>query len=143
MDKRIGFTLAWRVAAVLAVAIGIAAVTTVGASIRGRGPLGTEVNLSDVREGKATPDPDAPVHRDTVSGEWGRFVVECRGAIAYGVRIKAAEADGWRVVSYELGPDDDVDAVFSNRRHSVDLEVFCAQGRPTIGDLENNTLPDD
>ena len=50
---------------------------------------------------------------------------------------------GWRVVSYERGPDDDVDAVFSNGRRSVDLEVFCNRGRPTVAEVEQNTLPDD
>ena len=143
MDKRIGLALAWIVAAVVAVSVGLAAVDTVGASIRGRGPLGNEVNLDDVREGTATPDPDARKIRDRVSGEWGTFLVECRGAIAYGVGIEAATKDGWQVVSYERGPDDDVDAVFSNAGRSIDLEVFCAQGRPTISDLERNTLPED
>jgi hypothetical protein len=141
VDKRIGLTLAWVVAAVVAVSVGLAAVTTVGASIRGRGPLGSEVNLEDVREGTASPDPNAPRVRDTVKGEWGRFVVECQGAIAYGVSVRAAQ--GWNVVSYEQGPDDDVDAVFSSAGGSIDLEVFCNQGRPTISDLERNTLPDD
>ncbi len=143
VDRRIGFALAWVVAAIVAVSVGLAAVSTVGASIRGRGPLGSEVNLDDVREGTATPDPDAPKIRDTIKGEWGSFVVECRGAIAYGIDIRAAKKDGWQVVSYERGPDDDVDAVFSSAGGSIDLEVFCAQGRPTISDLERNTLPDD
>lgn len=49
----------------------------------------------------------------------------------------------WRIVSYERGPDDDVDAVFGNRLESVDLEVFCNRGEPTVAEIERNTLPDD
>ncbi len=63
-----------------------------------------------------------------------------------GVRRRGAprpEAAGWRVVSWEKGPDDDVDAVFSDGRNSVDLEVFCNRGRPTVADLERNTLGDE
>ena len=47
------------------------------------------------------------------------------------------------MVSFECGPDDDVDAVFSNGGRSVDLEVFCNQGEPTVGEIEGNTLPED
>ena len=50
---------------------------------------------------------------------------------------------GWRIVSWEKGPDDDVDAVFSDGRNSVDLEVFCNRGRPTLAELERNTLGED
>ena len=50
---------------------------------------------------------------------------------------------GWRIVSWEKGPDDDVDAVFSDGQNSVDLEVFCNRGRPTLAELERNTLGDD
>ena len=53
------------------------------------------------------------------------------------------QAAGWRIVSWEKGPDDDVDAVFSDGRNSVDLEVFCNRGRPTVAELERNTLGDD
>ena len=41
------------------------------------------------------------------------------------------------------GPDDDVDAVFSNGRRSFDLEVFSDRGEPTVAEIEENTLPDD
>jgi len=45
-------------------------------------------------------------------------------------------------VSYEPGPDDDVDAVFANRGRSIELEVCCTRGEPTISEIERNTLPD-
>ena len=78
-------------------------------------------------------------------GEFG--YLPGRGAAAlslvcHGPRRRAG-SDGWRIVSYERGPDDDVDAVFSSRGRSVEVEVFCNQGEPTVSDLERNTLPDD
>jgi hypothetical protein len=78
---------------------------------------------------------------DTVDGEFGTFRVGCRGVVAYG--LDYAPARGWRVVSFEKGPDDDVDAVFSSRGRSVDVEVFCNQGEPTVAEIERNTLPED
>lgn len=60
-----------------------------------------------------------------------------------GVGVGPDEDAGWRVVSWEKGPDDDVDAVFSDGRNSVDLEVFCNRGRPTLAELERNTLGED
>ncbi|MET1059738.1 MAG: hypothetical protein ABWX84_09080 [Nocardioides sp.] len=141
MDRRIGYALAWVVAAVVAISVGLAAVSTVGASIRGRGPLGNEVVRDN--EQPARPDPEAARVRDEVSGEFGTFVVECRGVFAYGIRVEPDAANRWRVVSYEEGPDDDVDAVFSNGRRSVDLEVYCSRGKPTVAEIESNTLPDD
>ncbi|WP_432478140.1 hypothetical protein [Nocardioides sp. GXQ0305] len=141
-SRRWGYVVAWVVAATLAVVVGIAAVSTVGASIRDRGPLGKEPP-PDAREGVQVPRPDPGVQmrRDTVDGEFGSFRVGCRGVVAYGLDF--APADGWRVVSFEEGPDDDVDAVFSSRDRSFDVEVFCNQGRPTVAEIEPATLPDD
>lgn len=135
-----GFAVAWAVATALAVVVGLLAVDLVGASVRNRGPLGSDVApLTDDEDARVRVDPDArPVRRD-IEGEWGAFGVECRGVYALGRAIEPAP--GWRVVSYERGPDDDVDAVFASGRRSVDLEVFCSQGRPTVAEIERNTLP--
>ena len=143
--RRAGFALAWVVAATLAVTIGIVAVTQVGASIRGRGPLGEGemIRNAELAEGSASPDPGAERIRTVIEEEFGEFVVECRGAVAYGVEARPDRAAGWRTVSYEPGPDDDVDAVFANRARSIDLEVFCNRGEPTLSEIEFNTLPDD
>lgn len=144
MFRRIGYGLAWVVATLLAVTVGVVAVTTAGAGLRGRGPIGDEVNPAGVAAaGSPSPDPAAPRVRDRVAGEWGVFVVECHDIYAYGVRVQPAVAQGWRVVSFEEGPDDDVDAVFSNGDSSVDLEVFCNRGRPTVAEIERDTLADD
>jgi hypothetical protein len=139
--RSVGFALAWVVAAVLAVTVGVLAVSSVGASVRDRGPLGNEVPDVDQTEGASTPNPNAAVVGRTVEDEFGTFEVECRGVVAYG--LAAVPADGWRVVSYEQGPDDDVDAVFAQGGRSIEIEVYCNQGRPVIGDREEKTLPDD
>lgn len=128
----------------VAVVVGVFAVSLVGATIRDRGPVGDEVLGDDaLAQPAATPSPTGPAVRDRVTGEWGEFVVECRGTWAHGVAARPAEAEGWRVVSWEKGPDDDVDAVFSDGDSSVDLEVFCNRGRPTVAELERSTLGED
>lgn len=135
---------AWAAATAVAVLVGVLAVSTVGATIRDRGPVGDEVLRDGAALGStALPSPEGPAVRDEVTGEWGGFVVECRDTWAYGVAARPDEAAGWRVVSWEKGPDDDVDAVFSDGRNSVDLEVFCNRGRPTVAEMERNTLGDD
>ncbi|MEP9364596.1 hypothetical protein ABLE68_16640 [Nocardioides sp. CN2-186] len=143
MDRRwIGFAAAWLVAAAVAVTVGVVAVSSVGASIRGRGPLGNEVLRSAEQvEGSSRPEPGATRVRRDISDEFGTFTVECRGVVAYGLGTDTRP--GWRTVSYEPGPDDDVDAVFAKRSRSIELEVYCNRGRPTIGDREYKTLPDE
>lgn len=139
-----GYALAWVLAAALAVTVGVIAVNGIGASIRDRGPTVNdavrEAQLNEEREGGASPDPDDARSRKDISDEFGVFVVECQGPIAIGVRTEPAA--GWRTVSYETGPDDDVDAVFAKAAESIELEVFCNRGVPTIADLERKTLPE-
>jgi hypothetical protein len=133
----------WAATTVVAVLVGIFAVSTVGATIRDRGPIGDEVARDTSDTGTPAPTPEGPRVRDEISGEWGAFVVECRDTWAYGVAARPDRVAGWRVVSWEKGPDDDVDAVFSDGRNSVDLEVYCNRGRPTLAELERNTLGSD
>ncbi len=133
----------WAAVTAVAVLAGVFAISTVGATIRDRGPVGDEVASDTLIQSTDLPSPEGPALRDEVSGEWGAFVVECRDTWAYGVAARPDRAAGWRVVSWEKGPDDDVDAVFSDGRNSVDLEVFCNRGRPTLAELERNTLGDD
>ena len=120
-------------------------VTQLGASNRDRGPIGDNelIRQAGLAEGSATPDPGAEVVRRSIDDEFGRFVVECRGVYAYGVEALPDQASGWRVVSFERGPDDDVDAVFAQERRSIDLEVFCNRGVPTLAEIERNELPED
>ncbi|MDF1606295.1 hypothetical protein [Nocardioides sp. YIM 152315] len=139
--RMLGYVLAWLVAAAVSVTVGVFAVSSVGASVRDRGPLGNDVPVPEQAEGPRSPDPDAAVVGRTIEDEFGTFEVECRGAVAYG--LAATPSAGWRVVSYEQGPDDDVDAVFASGDRSIEIEVYCNQGRPVIGDREEKTLPDD
>ncbi|WP_344008838.1 hypothetical protein [Nocardioides lentus] len=150
MDRRLGYAIAWVVCAVVAIAIGIAAVTTVGASVRGRGPLGDGgIERSTQGQGRYDPEvavsplPGAEVVRQTVREEFGELDVKCRGAVAYATDARPDRAAGWDVVSFEPGPDDDVDAVFSNAGRSIEFEVYCNRGRPELADYEENTLPAD
>jgi hypothetical protein len=140
-SRQLGYGVAWVAAAAVAVTIGLVAVSTVGASVRDRGPLGNEVQRgADQTEGRSVPDSDASRIARTIEGAFGEFEVECRGVVAYG--LSADTRGGWRTVSYEPGPDDDVDAVFAHSDRSIELEVYCNQGRPTIAEREYNTLPD-
>ena len=124
-------------------AVGLFAVLSLSASFRDRGPLATEERaVLEARadlEGVAVPDPSAPVRSRDFDGEFGTFEVECQGAVAS--TVAAVPASGWRIISYETGPDDDVDAVFSSGDRSVQLDVFCNGGVPAISDREVKTLP--
>ncbi|NPD06640.1 hypothetical protein HN031_18345 [Nocardioides sp. zg-1308] len=140
MRRRMLLVGLWAVTTTVAVLVGVLAVSTVGATIRDRGPVGDEVMRDDSVAPPSSPPAGAPRVRDEIAGEWGAFVVECRDTWAYGVGVRPDEAAGWDVVSWEKGPDDDVDAVFSDGSRSVDLEVFCNRGRPTLAELERNTL---
>jgi hypothetical protein len=142
MSRNAGLVAAWVVAVAAAVVIGVVAVSTVGASIRGRGPLGSEVDRDAAAHPEQAPrkDPTADRVRETFEDEFGSFVVQCRGVSASVVAVRPDESAGWQVVSYDAGPDDDVDAEFSDGRHSVEMEVFCNRGRPTVAELERHTL---
>ena len=133
----------WAATTAVAVIVGVFAVSTVGATIRDRGPIGDDVMRDTVADSTSVPAPRGPRVRDEIAGEWGAFDVECRDTWAYGVGVRPDREAGWRIVSWEKGPDDDVDAVFSDGQNSVDLEVFCNRGRPTLAELERNTLGDD
>ncbi|GAB3197189.1 hypothetical protein GCM10027062_08350 [Nocardioides hungaricus] len=137
----IGYVAAWLVAAAAAVTAGVLAVTSVGASVRDRGPLGNEVQRVESIGGSAKPLPGAARATRTIEDDFGTFEVECRGAVAYGLATRANP--GWRTVSYEPGPDDDVGAVFARAGGSIEVDVYCNQGRPTVSDIERKTLSDD
>jgi hypothetical protein len=143
--RAVAWTLGWLLAAAASVTIGVVVVTQLGASNRDRGPIGDNelIRQAELTEGSATPDPDAEVVRRSIDDEFGSFIVECRGIYAYGVDALPDQAAGWRVVSFERGPDDDVDAVFAQERRSIDLEVFCNRGEPTVAEIERNELPED
>lgn len=136
--RLLGYLAVWIAAAIAAVAVGVVAVSSVGASVRDRGPLGNAVPSADATEGAGPPSPYGASVTRTIHDDFGTFEVECRGVVAYG--LATTTVDGWRTVSFERGPDDDVDAVFLRADRSIELEVYCNQGQPTIGDREVKTL---
>lgn len=149
MRRALAWVLAWLLAAALAVTVGVLAVSSLGASIRDRGPIGDNelIRQADVDEGGGSVDGTVddgaePVQR-TFTDEFGSFVVECRGVYANGVSTAPDTAAGWQVVTFERGPDDDVDAVFLNGDTSIDVEVFCDRGQPTIAEVERHVLTED
>ena len=146
--RALGWTAGWLLAAALAVAVGVLAVSTLGESIRDRGPIGDnelirQADLDDGASTSPTPAPGTEAVRADITEEFGVLVVECRGVLAYGIDAQPDEAAGWRVVSFERGPDDDIDAVFARAGSSIDIEVFCNRGEPTVAELERHELPED
>ena len=91
-------------------------------------------------DGPGTPDPEASVVQRTFAEEFGEIDVSCQGAFASGVDARPAE--GWRTVSFETAPDEDIDAVFARGERSIEIEVFCNRGEPTVSEIEQNRLPD-
>jgi len=143
--RLLAWTLGWLTAAAASVAVGVVVVDQVVASNRDRGPIGDNelIRQAQLAGDAATPDSDAEPVRREISEEFGVFVVECLGVRASGVEARPDTAAGWRTVSLESGPDDDVEAVFANQRRSMEIEVFCNRGEPTVADVERNELPDD
>jgi len=144
LRRGVGLALAWVVAAVVAVVVGVAAVTGLGDQIRDRGPIGDNELVRDLALDTRPADLDSgePRVEETFRDDFGSFVVACQGRYALGVG-RPSPAPGWRTVSYERGPDDDIDAVFSDGRRSQEIEVYCDLGRPELSELEDNTLPRD
>ncbi|MFT4082081.1 MAG: hypothetical protein QM638_05805 [Nocardioides sp.] len=138
--RQAGLVALWVVAAGAAVTVGTVAVSSVGASLHHDGPVGEAVDEVDP-SGATSPQPGSTTLERTFRGEYGALTAACHGVVASAVR--AAPAAGWRTTSYEAGPDDDVGATFSRGQRSVEIEVYCNRGRPTIADLERETHPDD
>jgi hypothetical protein len=134
------YAATWLATAGVATAIGIAAVQAVGDAARGRGPLGPAVETRPEADTPTLPNAAAlaglPEVSEVVLGIYGSFVVSCRGPYAHGVRVDPAP--GWHAISFEPGPDDDVDALFARGDRSLEVEVFCNRGRPTVADVEHN-----
>lgn len=139
--RPLGLVAVWIAVAALAVTVGVLTVTRVGDTLRDRGPLGNEAARTDLQEGRARPDPALDLVERTFAEEFGEIDVACQGAFARG--LDARPAAGWRTVSFETGPDDDVDAVFAKQARSIEIEVFCNRGEPTVSEVEQNTLPDE
>ncbi len=146
MNRRaLAWTFGWFLAAAASITVGVLVVDQLGASNRDRGPIGDNelIRQAQLAGDSASPDPEAEVVRRDIEEEFGVFVVECQGVYAAGVDARPDEANGWSVVSFERGPDDDVEAVFAQQRRSIEIEVFCNRGEPTVAEVERNELPED
>jgi SAM-dependent methyltransferase len=71
---------------------------------------------------------------------YGEFDVECQGVVIRGFEPRPAA--GWRTVTFETGPDDDVDATFESAESIVEVEIYCNGGRPTVAEEELGTRPE-
>lgn len=134
---------AWLAAVAVATGLGLVAVNTVGDAARGRGPLGPAVVRVDsplVPEApvSASPRPGTTVVERALEDEFGTFVVSCQGPFPLG--LDAVAAPGWSVVRFEPGPDDDVEAIFASDTEFVEIEVYCNQGVPTVGELDRSQV---
>ncbi len=132
--RPMGLVAVWLVVAAVAVTIGVLTVTRVGDTLRDRGPLGNEAARSDLQEGRAEPDPDQALVERTFAEEFGEVDIACQGAFARGIEARAAA--GWRTIKFETGPDDDIDGVFAKGDRSIEIEIFCNRGTPTISEIE-------
>ena len=144
VSKRAVQVVVWLVAVSLSTGLGLLAVSVVGDAMRGRGPLGDAVGTSGATT-TTTPSPPAADRStavvDDVSDDYGTFTVACRGPWASGQQ--AQPGSGWRVVRFEPGPDDDVEAVFASSTELVEVEVFCNQGRPTVSEVDRSRITGD
>lgn len=140
MRGSLRYAVWWLAAAAVAIAVGVLGVTWTVRSVATRGPIGDHeaIRNAEVTEGTPRPDPGRPLVEDTFTGDFGAVDIGCRGPYAYGVAARPDTAAGWRTVVFERGPDDDVDAVFDSASESIELEVFCNRGRPTLSDLERH-----
>lgn len=140
--RRLIYPGLWLLSVVVATGIALAAIGVVGDAARGRGPLGAEP-LQDHDRSPEDIASDAPTRTRDIRGGFGTFTVSCQGAYAVGERVSPDRSAGWRVLSYEPGPDDDVDAVFTRPGRSIEVEVFCNQGIPTVADIERAQFIDE
>ena len=135
----------WLAAVVLATGLGLLAVSVVGDAVRGRGPLGDAVTVpGDAATAAATPTPvddGRESVRADLTDDYGTFTVSCQGPWATGEG--ATPGTGWRVVRFEPGPDDDVEAVFADEDELVEVEVFCNRGRPTVAEVDRSRITGD
>ena len=138
--RRVRYAVLWVAAAVLSVAVGILAVEVAGAGLRDRGPVGSSELVGRADPSNLTPDPEDHTFADTIVGTYGEFDVECQGVVIRGFEPRPAA--GWRTVTFETGPDDDVDATFESAESIIEVEIYCNGGRPTVAEEELGTRPE-
>ena len=130
--------MGWVAAVVVATVVGLVAVQSVGQALQGSGPLGAQLDSSERdRTLLASQDPSVltpvasdPVLDRTFAGRYGSVKVRCQGSLA--TWQGATPAAGWRVVEYPEGVQAQVEASFSDGDSTIEVEVFCNAGVPTL-----------
>ncbi|MGQ0629683.1 MAG: hypothetical protein ACT4P1_01475 [Sporichthyaceae bacterium] len=138
---RLARVVAWLAAVTIATGLGLVAVTMVGDTASGRGPLGAAVTVVDrpgLQSGKPSPRPDAPAVSQLLQFEFGSVAVRCQDAFA--TVIDANPAKGWGVGDIEEGFDDDVTVVFAQAAQIVEIEFVCDRGEPREAEREVKEL---
>lgn len=116
--------LLWVTAAAAATGVGFGAIHLVGDVISHERPLGPAFGGTTAPTAGPT---TAPVRR-TLPGPAATLVVECTGRVA--VLQTVTPAPGWRLVSSEPGPDEDIDVLLTRQQERVAVEVYCNEGVP-------------
>lgn len=118
--------LLWVTAAAAATGVGFGAIHLVGDVISHERPLGPA--FGGTTAPGAGPGPTTAPVRRTLPGPAGTLVVECTGRVA--VLHAVTPAPGWRLVSSETGPDEDIDVLLTRQKERVAVEVYCNDGVP-------------
>lgn len=141
LPVRLARVVAWLAAVTIATGLGLVAVTMVGDTASGRGPLGAAalpVDQPELGAGKPSPRSDAPSVSQLLQYEFGSVAVRCQDAFAS--IIDANPAKGWGVGPIDPGPDDDVSVVFAQAAQIVEVEFVCDRGEPREAEREVEDL---
>lgn len=128
MRDRLPYLGAWLLVTLLATAVGLVAVNTVGIVLRGSGPIGEQfsavVGPDDAAAGSAAP------REDTLAHAAGALRVRCDGRTIRLLEVRPAP--GAEAGTADVGPDEDVhvDLVVGGRE--VRLEAYCNEGAPRL-----------
>jgi hypothetical protein len=129
--------LAWVVGATASVAVGLLALSLVGADLTGAGD--PPIVADPVKDIAGSPPPSAGPTTPAVSptgtqgsarlnSTGGYVLAQCRSGDAY--LVYWSPAPGYRVRDVERGPRDDARVRFEGADHDVEMRVTCAGGQP-------------
>jgi hypothetical protein len=128
MRDRLPYLSAWLLVTVLATAVGLVAVNTVGIVLRGTGPIGEQFSAvvvqDDASAASATPREETLAHPAAV------LRARCEGRTIRLLEMRPAP--GVVAGGSDVGPDEDVhvDLVVGGRE--MRLEVYCNDGAPRL-----------
>jgi hypothetical protein len=140
MRRTSWYFVGWLAAVVVATIVGLLVVRTVGDTVRAGRPLGQDFDkaIEAAASPATSPSPATRVVEAELTGEYGIFQVSCQGPFARGISVSAAP--GWKAVSFERGPEADVDASFIGSSQLIEVEAFCNAGIPQVAEIERTDL---